>query len=215
MSVETAPMRIVINGEENLASVEPGSQFGAVLDEVRQWLMAHRVAILEIRLDGEPLSPGRQQELGPELADRFESLEIQAVEIGQLAREVLGSIEAHLPAISEHLVEITNLLQSGAHTEAFSRLDTVFEALGLVLTAVSNLRNLLGIGGLEANGAGEALLGREQRLAELLEEIKGAFRDQDLVTLGDCLEYELTEVLEDWKEVVAGLRIRLESSGGE
>ncbi len=205
MSVEVPVMRIVINGHEGIASAEPGARMGSVVDEVRQWLLSNRVAILEMRLDGGPYDAMRQNATRLEPAEAHELLEIQAAPIPDLSRDVLSSIREHLPRISERLVEITSKLQAGDSAAAFPLLDDVLEAWGLVLKAFDNLRRLYGAIDLHVERIDSVVAGKEASLRRLLEEIHSALKDHDLVTVGDCLEYELSPMVGEWIEVVEAL----------
>ncbi|MBI4614415.1 MAG: hypothetical protein HY720_12450 [Planctomycetes bacterium] len=205
MNVEAQGMRIVINGREDLVSVDPGSCMGDVLDEVRDLFRANRIAILEMRLDGEPFENAQQDALRSDSTDSYGALEVEAVELEVLFRDVLASIREHLPRVSERLTDITAKIQGGDVTEAFARLDEVLEAWGLVLGAVENLRRLLSLSNLSILGVDEVLAVREEQLRKLLEEVRDAIRNQDLVTLGDCLEYELSPMVREWTDVVDSL----------
>lgn len=206
MSVEAPVMQILINGQADLVSADPGARFGQVVEEVRQWLLSNSIAILEMRLDGEVLDSIRQADISLQTTEDFETLEIDVVEIAVLAQEVLSSIYQHLPLISQRLIDITARIQGGQTSEAFTLLDDVLEAWGLVLGAIDNLRRLYSVAEVSIAEIDRILAGKEERLRTLLEEIRDAFEDRDLVTVGDCLEYELSPMVADWVEVVDALQ---------
>ena len=208
MNAIDVPMKIKINGEDGLMQPEDGAKLGAVLDSLRVMMTENQMAITGLILDGSILTRDRESVLLENPVTDYVCLELEVVQKGLLARSVLGQVREHLPKIGESLVETTTHFQTGRVEEGYSHLSGNLEALALVQKCLINILVLCEssredqvekLEQLEVNTAAMS------DFHEILEQANAALKGQDLVALGDILEYELGHILEQWEQEVLKL----------
>ncbi|MDP7033328.1 MAG: hypothetical protein QF752_02430 [Planctomycetota bacterium] len=198
-------MKIKINGEEDIIQPEEGAKLGAVLEGLRVTMTENQMAITGLTLDGSILTRERESVLLENPVTDYVCLELEVIQKGLLARSVLGQVREHLPKIGESLVETTTHFQTGRVEEGYRCLSGNLEALALVQKCLINIVVLCES---SKEGGGEKFEVNTASMSdfqEILEEANAALRGQDLVALGDILEYELGQILEQWEQEVQKL----------
>ncbi len=128
---------------------------------------------------------------------------------GELA-VALQEFESKIPALIEEIVEVTTLFQSGKDFQALENLDATVERLNAYLSAMfaAEYRLLrdrgLHIPSQSTNGVTFQQVSED--LTGILRDISSAMEENDIVAVGDILEYELTERLSQMPPFLRQLR---------
>ncbi len=195
----TAALEIRINGQPGLLGPGDCADIGSLLDEIRKFMSEHQLAITRLSLDGEELTGDGETSLGSSTLDQHESLDIRAVGIHGLALSILEGARNLLPSIGENFVKVAGGLTVGQSREALTLLEEGLEACSMVMQSFEDMRQLftLDLGAIQVED--ETLAEKSQRMHRHLLDIAEATAIQDLVTVSDLLEYELTPLVVSWQ----------------
>ncbi len=111
--------------------------------------------------------------------------------------EILEKFSGEIDSINKKLIEINTHFQVGEDVQAFSELEKVSEILEnyLFYFVSTNVK-------IKNRGLQEIT----EKLKELLENLSRGLENQDIVFVGDLLEYELSEFLKEIKEFIPHLK---------
>ncbi|MDR2422715.1 MAG: hypothetical protein LBE01_04985 [Deltaproteobacteria bacterium] len=197
---------LIVDGQE-MAATDVG---GANLEEILVNLMDHPVingrVITGVYLNGAPYV-----EDAPHAALEVERQSISTLSLNTLTVEDLGLgfLEAgpsYLNAIVEALPKIVENFRLGDEQEANEHFLNFLEALHLLMTMLEQTRHVLGLWqGQNADGA-SALNQYLESMVEILNTLINLQEQKDWIFLADVLEYEMTDSLNELKELLPRLR---------
>ncbi len=124
--------------------------------------------------------------------------------------ETVEDFERGLPDLIEEIISINAQFNSGKDAGALETLDRITMRLHDSISALFALdyklraRDGSTIAGLEIEGV--PFRKRADALTGLLRDLSGAFEENDIVAVGDILEYELTARLEELRPYLAEIR---------
>lgn len=124
--------------------------------------------------------------------------------------EMVEEFEREIPGLTAQAVHINERLNTGADREAMEALEGLTQRLNVYLSALFAMDYRLsgetgeGLANLEVKGV--PLNVRAGDMTELLQDLSSALEESDLVAVGDILEYELTEKLNDLVPYMAKIR---------
>ncbi|MCR4314719.1 MAG: hypothetical protein NUW37_00060 [Planctomycetes bacterium] len=198
-----------VDSEELGIGVEPDSDFGPVIDQLRKLLSENGRLIEGCTVDGQPLTPNLEFRLRRVKVADIGDVNIVTNTPTGLARLVLTSLDRNFEKFGEALVRTAELLQTGKGVDAAKLLAQFLGEVYETIEAVQSASQLLGVdlGSLEISGGTVESSAKE--LAILLEQTQEAIASADHVTISDILEYELAPSLENWHEII---RVLLDKS---
>ncbi len=193
-------MEIRINGDPELIGPGDCASMGQLLEQLRGFLSDNQLAITRLSLDGEELSGEREAGLVGEPPDVYQSLDVRAVGVHGLALSILEGAREVLPSIEDNFVKVASGLIAGRPREALGLLAQGMDACASVIRSFEDMRKLftLDLGAIQLGD--ESLAQKTTRMHDFLLDVAEAIRIQDLVTVSDLLEYELTPLIETWGE---------------
>jgi hypothetical protein len=196
-------MLIHVDGQADSVP-QPGATLGAVVSDLRRSATSRRQVISAITLDGELLTPEREEVYSVRPAAEFCRLEARISDPEELIRDTFGGLARLLPALESRAVESARELRGGSPPGG--TLMELAEALDFVLGAYGDGAGLLG-GAPPAHGALETMEG-------VLGEVLSAIDANDTVRLCDALEYEFGPALRVLGEEIAGFLAAPLAEGG-
>jgi hypothetical protein len=203
-------MRVTINGEAVGCSLENESNLQEVLASLRDTLVSNRLLPMRIAVDGRPVDL--------ENAGSVPSLPIEG--IGEIAVTAVTSVEAgaalfsavlrDLDALPAKLEEATILFQQGKDAAGLERVTETSAVLERTLSSLGRAVDLT-----ETSRPDHPTIAEVRgKVKPVLQEINAALESNDLVLLGDLLEYDLTEAVRSLRSRVAEAREALGGSSG-
>jgi hypothetical protein len=180
-----------------------------VLDAAQQHLAGGDRLVVEVRLDGDPLSEEDIIDRRDEAID-VEELQLITADPIDLAMQTLVEVREALVASREDHEQAARLLQQDQAGEGMEHVKRALNTWQQAQAAVVKTAQLarLELDGLTVNErpAGKVV----DELRERLEAVRNALVSNDWVGLADAFEYELTESIDTWSEMLDELGGELE-----
>jgi len=214
-------MKLLLNGQR-LDNIQPEPEtLGAALFAVQEQHIREDQVISTIRVDGEPLTAELLAEWKNRSVDDFDEAHIEATTRNLLAARGLIILADGLAASKTDRDEIVDHLRQGRSSEAMTMLNSYLQIWsGTQQSLLSAVRLLeIDIESIEIyrpdSESGEPKVGSLNdvldSLTNNLKEIKSALEAQDMVLLGDILEYEFVPLTENWRDMLTQLADRFEN----
>ena len=134
------------------------------------------------------------------------TLFIETAEPCEMALEVLAEVEAQLEEADRLKGEAIDLLQRGLSVRAMERLSGCFTTWHNAQESVEKVARLLRIDLDDVRVADGSLADLVSEFSGHLRQIKLALEARDFVTLGDVLQYEMTETSALWRAALGAVR---------
>jgi hypothetical protein len=134
------------------------------------------------------------------------TLFIETAEPRAMALEVLAEVEAQLGETDRLKGEAIDLLQRGLAFKAMERLSGCFTTWHTAQETVEKVARLLRIDLDDVRVDGHTLAEQIEGFGGHLRQIKEALEARDFVTLGDVLQYEMTETSMQWRAALGAVR---------
>jgi hypothetical protein len=196
---------LIVDGQEmTVADVT-----GANLEEILVNLMDHPVitgrVITGVYLNGEPYV-----EEVPHAALEVERQSISSLALKTLTMEDLGlnfleAGPAYLSTLIEALPKIVETFRLGDEQEANEHFLNFLEALHLLMSMLEQTRHILGLWQGQNTDSSSALNQYLESMVEILNSLINLQEQKDWIFLADVLEYEMSESLNDLKELLPKL----------
>ena len=208
-------MKLLLNGQE-VEFVQPEqATLGAALTAVQDNHISEDQVISTIFIDGEPLTAERLAEWRDRPVDDFDEAHIESLKRNILAARGLRMVAAGLAQSGTQREQIVNHLGQGRSTEALKMLNEYLQVWNTTQQSLASVARLLDINfdSMEVsvpaddsvNPQARPLLESFNHLTAQLQQLKSALQAQDLVLLGDILEYEFGPLTENWQDMLAQL----------
>ncbi|TET38152.1 MAG: hypothetical protein E3J72_03930 [Planctomycetota bacterium] len=206
-------MRIVINGRDDVVSADPGSRFGTILGQLRQWLDKNSMLITLLNLDGAPLDPARENEAADRPVDDFKELTVEAAAARDLALDTLQNVKQYTDRVKKAQLSTAQHYRSGESdfSDDFNFVLTWWESLQRTMVDVIRLLRV------DPESICVEDVSLSDHLANLttpLAEMDGAFKARDFALVGDLLEYEFTPRLDTWCSLLSQVMAKIEAMPG-
>ena len=134
------------------------------------------------------------------------TLFIETAEPCAMALEVLAEVEAQLGEADRLKGEAIDLLQRGVAVKAMERLSGCFTTWHNAQESVEKVARLLRIDLDDVRVADGSLADLIAEFSGHLRQVKLALEGRDFVTLGDVLQYEMTETSTLWRAALGAVR---------
>ncbi|MFC1783693.1 hypothetical protein ACFL02_08935 [Planctomycetota bacterium] len=213
-------MKLLLNGQE-LVEIEPApTTLGAALVTVQEQHITDDQVISTVYVDGEPLTAERLAEWRDRPVDDFEEAYIESLKRNMLAAQGLRIVAQGLGESRAERDQIVEHLGQGRSTEAMKMLNGYLQVWGTAQQSLASAGRLMEIelDTIEVNAPSSEtddeqtrpLLELFHRLTKQLKELKSALEAQDLVLLGDILEYEFSPLTDNWEKILIQLAEKFE-----
>ena len=213
-------MKLLLNGQE-LTEIEPApTTLGAALVTVQEQHITDDQVISTVYVDGEPLTAERLAEWRNRPVDDFEEAHIESLKRNILAAQGLRIVAQGLDQSRTDREQIVEHLGQGRSTEAMNMLNGYLQVWNTTQQSLAGAGRLMEIRleTIEVNAHSSEtddeqvrpLLELFHRLTKQLKELKSALEAQDLVLVGDILEYEFSPLTENWQKILTQLAEKFE-----
>jgi len=200
-------MDVIVDGAQNFAVEGNPADALAVVSAANEWLRERGRALQAVIVDGNDLSPDAlNATLEGRSLDSITTLEIQSEAVSVLVDKCLDELKQYVPELAEACRSLALVFQGEAPQEGFEP----FQQLASIWRIVKErqlmvARNLdLDLDTFTIEGSSFQQLHEE--LNGYLQEAADALQAEDMVLLGDLLEYELAPRAERESAIVAVLQ---------
>ena len=160
--------------------------------------------ISDLQADGQNISNSSEKEI--EEIKPIEKLEIEVKEIAELEVESLEEAENYLPRAISGIEEIVAKFRQGNELKGYTMLSDLLEGLEWLSLLIEKLEDSSEI---NLNNINEFNIKKFiKEWQEVLQKLFTAMENQDLVLIGDLLEYELLPMLKDYLKLVKKIKTR-------
>ena len=191
-------MKVLLNGLEIQGDGNGATTVGEVLDQLRTEIAENGKVVTAIAVDGELLQDEAQRErVHARLQSEVENIELTVEEPKALLTKGLSDTRDFLQSLRRDFTKTATAFRLGDEFTANNNLASCLDDLKLVLTGMNAASRLPGVE-TETESLRETLIASNTRLTPVLDSMYKAQAAGDYVTLADGLEYDLTEIADEW-----------------
>ena len=198
-------MKLLLNDQEVTEAVPENATLGAALTAVQERHIGEDEVISTILVDNEPLTADLLSEWKNRPVGEFGKVQIEAPKRNLLASSGLRLLSQGLSESNEQREEMVDHICQGRHNQAMEMLtgylhlwDSVQQSLGSAARLIEVDLDTLEIEESPGTQEMQKATDRIQQLTEQLKQLQEALEAQDLVLLGDILEYEFLPLLKKY-----------------
>lgn len=196
-------MIVTLDGEK-LEQGTNGTTLRGLLDRVRSEHLGDRL-IVSVAVDGETLSDDQLQvQLGAPVSDGVQ-IDLETGERGPLVCDALRGLAQEFHNAIATNQQLVDRLNAGQIAEGVRGVADIVQLWQMCHRTIGQCSGLLETDLTQLVTDGATLDSRLQTLIEKLGELREALEAQDIVLLGDIVQYELTPLCETWHQVLNGL----------
>jgi hypothetical protein len=190
-------MKILVNGNADLLSGDPGVSLETLIQQIQAWAMAEGAAVLSITVDGHAASDlDCSRDVG-----EFQEMALAVRPVGDLVQETLTELSSLMPSLRAASLAAAEGFQQGDNASGLKKMEDVLT----IWTAVSDAMRSLGPLVPDDRAQGLDIPEEVDKLALHLETIKSSFSQGDVVGLADLLEYEAEDRIVAWERILGTL----------
>lgn len=154
--------------------------------------------ICSIRLNGMALSETDETRFAETQVSEIDQLELKLETTTKLVAETLISLRDSLQRLKDRSLSVADMVRQNPAGNAQIQFSHLMEQMRCLTEALSTLKFRARL-----NEDSIAVWSRaEGSTAKMIKELLQAFSAQDFILVGDILEYELHNLLEQWVEVI-------------
>jgi hypothetical protein len=191
-------MKIFLNGLELDGNGQVASTVGEALDQLREEITTAGKLVTSIAVDGKLLRTEPEKErIRTKLQTEVDRIELTVEEPKSLLQNGLMSTRDFLQSLRRDLTKTATAFRLGDELSANDDLAHCLDDLKLVITGMNAASRLPGVE-TETESLREAIGAANSRLLPVLDTMYKAQAAGDYVSLADGLEYDLTEIADEW-----------------
>jgi len=194
-------MKIIIDGYEDLVIADEGETLGELLCQLEEWIRNNERVIVQVKLEGKPLSEEDKKNLFDKKVSEFEILELSTTNLWQWAFGSLEEIKVYLPEIARKMEKVSFLIRRGDHKKAFFLLEKYMGLWEKVNEVLAKIERIFALDYTKIF-LEEDTSCRMEEIVQFLKQAKRAINDEDFLNLADILEYELASQIREEKKLV-------------
>lgn len=203
-------LSLKIDGASKSFTPEGETTFGEVMKKLSSRLESEGLVITGITMNNQPLSGGRQFDYNDFPLVEVESIELDTAKPLVLAAEALESSGEHLRMLMELSAKTAEFFRLGNELKANENYSNLLEGLRWMEKGMNAMAGMVKIGQDEIIINGKSINNYQQEsLLPVLDNMHSAQKNEDWIALADMLEYELIPALEEWSELIAGLKTKM------
>lgn len=203
-------MEVTLDGKPKI--LDEATDVVTVVAALNHALQADGRALVELRIDGEKISPEALNDRFMEESAADHTIEAESRPVSELVIEALDELSATLPELALACHKLAEVFQSESPEEGFGPFDELARIWGFVKERQRMAADALSLDLTQIEIDGQPVSVHLSEFNAFLDEAAQALRDGDTVLLGDLLEYELAPRAELECDIVAELRRRAEAA---
>lgn len=181
-----------------------------LLAAVSEQLAADGRVVVEVRVDGQPVTGSALDDDAPTAADA--DIRVYSAKPSDLVVGVLEDVRAQLAESQQHQQRAAELLQQDEPAEAMNLVKQSIDGWLQAQQAVGQSAQLMQIDLGAIAVEDQSVMDRMTELIGALNELKDTVVAQDFVGLADALQYEWPEITERWDAALGAIIQHVESS---
>jgi len=208
-------MKLIINDIPQEVSLTPEATLGETLSSINSEMLQEDEVVSMIWIDGQQLNAEQLHQWRDKPANTFQEVKVDAPHKNSLAVASLQLLSETLTSEDTTRLEIVAFIHEGRAEKAMEPLSDYLQQWNGLLISIESICRLMKLDyntleiavpmpnsdGMESSLLSERLGSLGQKLAQ----IKEALEAQDTVLLGDILEYEFSDMLSDWRNIISEL----------
>jgi hypothetical protein len=202
-------MRITINQEIVSPDTDGVTNFAELFQRLLDRHIGPGNVVISVTLNRETLDEEKMRDLASVPLSRIERLELQTTSVMSLVLDGTGKINQLIDQLVPAMEQTADKFRTRPEEEANRYFRECLDGLMEVVEYVENFEKATGIDFDRETVRGAKISDRQKSLLEVSNRLHGAQREKDWVMLADLLEYELTPVLQEWKEIFSELGTRV------
>jgi len=198
-------MKIYRNGKEMLLEISDNDKLDYVIAALDRQENEKDMLISDIKIDGVLLTAENEKKLIETQVKDIEKLELKVEKEEEIINRALNESYQYLPRLSQGLEETSLLFQAGSKTEAFNNFSECLNGWLQIVNLLQNIEKALQISYANIELQEGTIQDFNDKLLSMLEETKKAMENDDIVSLSDLIEYELSPMAQKQMEAMQKL----------
>lgn len=194
-------MEVIANGQQIPFTLDDEKHFLDVLQTLLGLTNQANKLVLECKLNGEVVSLLDRSGFADIPVSQVEKIELVVANKDERIKESLAEINNALTAFIESFGEVSNLLIAGQKQSALKKFAATLEQWRKVVNFLRVIEASCSLDFKTLAVDGKTVEETNSELYGVLAEVKTAIENEDVVAIGDLVEYELKDKLEEQKKV--------------
>ncbi len=198
-------MEVIANGQKipfNLTDEKNGKE---VLQTLLLLTNQANKLIIECKINGEPVSLLERDKFAEHSIDSIKKIEILVESKSQKIISCLEEINNLFTKIGDSCSDVSNMLITGQKHKALTLFSEILDSWRKSINFLRVIESSYKLKFNETEIQGKKIEVSNEELYKVFCEIKKAIENEDLVTIGDLVEYELKEKIKEQKNIIVGL----------
>jgi len=199
-------MQVIIGGIDVDLSGTGVRTLGELIEAVQDAAAEKNEVIVNIALNGQQLGPDQEMAQHGRECGAADVVEFTVQNASAVLAGAIEQTRESLPVLKDKLEEVAAALQGGSRQAAFSLFSDCLIHWRQIVHLLQVSQECLGYDPKDVRVEGCSLQQMNEELLTTLQETKQAMERGDLVSLGDLVEYELSEMARQEEVVLDHLR---------
>ena len=210
-------MKVKVNDEEFEYDFNKYNTLGDILEELKSNRLGEKDFISEIIINGENIVEEKRSGLEDRPLSDITSLEINTDNPFDISLRVLSNMEDFMGHLINLIDESADKFRLADEAEANKQFISCVEGLQTFVGVVDKVKTLNKLDFNDITYESVPIAKRQAELLEVFNSLHNTQANKDWITVADLLEYELSPLVKDWKEILPIITAELkkmESSTG-
>lgn len=197
-------MIVTLDGNRVEQQFDGDGTLQAVIDAVRAEQMPDRL-VVGVSLNGQECGDDELAERLTQPVADIEQIDLQSGDPAALGADALHTVADQLKLVAEQQQAIADQLARGEVAEGVTRVGEFVQVWQRVQQVLMQICQLTGRNLLEEQVAGATVNSHLSDVLDRLRELRDALECQDMVLLGDLIQYETPSICNTWHDLLHAL----------
>ncbi|MCB0421958.1 MAG: hypothetical protein KDD61_13255 [Bdellovibrionales bacterium] len=175
---------------------------GEVIKRLEADLLIEGEVICGIRVNGMFLTQEDELKFSDSLMADISELEISSQRPEDLVSNSIASVVEWIPKVRDYSIEVADIFRGEQQLEAQKSFRDIMDGCRWLTDALSLLKGPL-LKRTDRLDFDQKWSSLEKSLIQIVAEISDAYENQDFIHLADLLEYELSNAMEAWQDLLS------------
>ncbi|MBU1862405.1 MAG: hypothetical protein KKH94_01930 [Candidatus Omnitrophica bacterium] len=199
-------MQIIANGQVIPFTVNEEENLSDVLKTLLLLTNQANKLVIECKVNGELIPLLERDKYTEKPVESIQKIEMLVENKGERIIESLKEMEHVFPIIIDSFSEISNTLIAGQKHKALTKFSETLKMWRQLINFLRVIEASFKLNFKEIEVNGKKIDDASAELYDILNEIKKAIVNEDLVTIGDLIEYELKSKIEEQRNICTALQ---------
>ena len=207
-------MKIKVNDEEFEYDVKKYNTLGDILEELKSNKLGKNDFISAIVINGENIVEEKRSGLEERLLSDITSLEINTDNPFDISMRVLSNMDGFMGHLINLIDESADKFRLADEAEANKQFISCVEGLQTFVGVVDKVKSINKLDFNDITYESVPIAKRQAELLDVFNSLHDTQANKDWISVADLLEYELSPLVRDWKEILLILTAELKKMGG-